>query len=279
MIPAQFDYEVAESVEHAVDLLGELGDEAKILAGGQSLLPLMKLRFARPTALVDIGRLAELSYVREHDGAIAIGAMTRYADAHRNDLLRRECPLLAHAAGEVGDPQVRNVGTVGGGVAHGDPAGDVPAVLVALGGDVVAVGPGGERVIPAGEFFHAPFQTALRPTEVLTEIRVPRTGDAGWAYKKFQARAQDWAIVAAAVVTRRSNGGVDASVALANKGPAPLKAAAVEAALRSGASPADACESAAEGSEPVSDPFASSEYRRALAPIVVRRAVEEALGR
>ena len=268
MIPAQFDYEVAESVEHAVDLLGELGDEAKILAGGQSLLPLMKLRFARPTALVDIGRLAELSYVREHDGAIAIGAMTRYADAHRNDLLRRECPLLAHAAG-----------TVGGGVAHGDPAGDVPEVLVALGGAIVAVGPDGERVIPAGEFFHAPFQTALRPTEVLTEIRVPRTGDAGWAYKKFQARAQDWAIVAAAVVTRRSNGGVDASVALANMGPAPLKAAAVEAALRSGASPADACESAAEGSEPVSDPFASSEYRRALAPIVVRRAVEEALGR
>ena len=277
MIPAAFDYEVAESAEHAVELLGRYGDEAKLLAGGQSLISFMKLRFARPSVLVDVGRLAELAYVREDGGAIAIGALTRYAYAHRDELLRRECPLLADAAGQVGDPQVRHMGTIGGGAAHGDPAGDVPTALVALGAELVARGPGGERRIAAPEFFRSPFETALGPQEVLTEIRVPRLGGAGWAYLKFHPRAQDWAIIGVAVVVGRNGSGP--SIVLTNMGPTPVRAAAVESALRAGEDPAVASQAAAEGTEPVSDAFASAEYRRALAPVVVRRAIAEALAR
>ena len=219
MIPARFDYEVAESVEQAIELLGS-GADAKLLAGGHSLLPLMKLRFAQPALLVDIGRLSQLSYVREDGDRIAIGALTRHHDVANDELLREANPLVAHTAGGIGDPQVRHMGTIGGSVAHGDPAADFPAVLVALEAELVARGPDGERTIASGDFFRGFLETALGPQEVLTEIRVPRLAGAGWAYLKFQRRAQDWATVGVAAV--RSNG--SARVALTNMGPTPVRA-------------------------------------------------------
>ena len=279
MIPAAFDYEVAESVEHARELLGRFGEDAKILAGGQSLIPLLKLRLTRPSALVDLGRISDLEYVRADGDRIAIGALTRYDDLHSDETLRAGCPLLAHAAGEVGDPQVRHMGTIGGSAAHGDPASDIPSVLVALDGELVVQGAGGVRTVAARDFFTGVFETALGPDEVLTEVRVPKT-DAGWSYQKFHPRAQDWAIVGVATVVERSNGGVGkAAVALTNMGPKPLRATAVEEALASGTEPAGAAQAAAEGTEPIDDPFATADYRRHLAQVLVRRAVEEAIGR
>jgi aerobic carbon-monoxide dehydrogenase medium subunit len=269
MIPAAFDYEVAESVEHARELLGRFGEDAKLLAGGQSLIPAMKLRLSRPSALVDLGRISELQYVREDGDRIAIGALTRYEDVHNDETLRQACPLLAHAAGEVGDPQVRHLGTIGGAAAHGDPASDIASVLVALDGELVT---SAGRTIPAGDFFQGVFTTALEPTEVLTEIRVPKVGG-GWSYLKFHPRAQDWAIVGVAVAT---NGGT--KVALTNMGPKPLRATAVEEALAAGEDPASAARAATEGMEPIDDPFATAEYRRHLAGVLVRRALEEAMG-
>lgn len=273
MIPAPFEYETAESVEQALDLLGRHGEDAKPLAGGQSLLSFMKLRLARPSALIDIGRIGELAYVREEGDRIAVGALTTYDDAHRDELLKRECPILAYACGEVGDPQVRHVGTIGGGVAHGDPAGDVPAVLLALDAELVLRGTGGERTVAARDFFRSPFDVDLGPQELLTEVRVPRTAGAGWSYVKFHPRAQDWAIVGAAAIVRNGS----AAVGLTNLGGTPLRAVAVEEALAAGESPESASRAAAEGTSPVDDVFASAEYRRHLAPIVVRRALEEAL--
>jgi carbon-monoxide dehydrogenase medium subunit len=268
VIPAAFEYEVAESVEHATKLLGKYNGEAKVLAGGQSLLPVLKLRLADVPALVDIGRLSDLAYVREDGDRIAIGALTRYSDLENDETLKGACPLLAKACGEVGDPQVRHMGTIGGACAHGDPASDLPTALLALEGELVT---SGGRTIAAGDFFTGVFTTALEPTEVLTEIRVPKaTG--GWAYEKFHPRAQDWAIVGVAVAT---NGGT--KVALTNMGPKPIRAVAVEEALAGGADPATAAEKATEGTEPIDDPFATAEYRRHLAPILVRRALEEAL--
>ena len=277
MIPVTFEYERAESPEHAIELLGRFGEDAKLLAGGQSLLPLMKLRFARPSALVDLGRVRELEYVREEGDWIAVGAMTRYEDLHKHELLQSECPLLAYAAGEVGDPQVRHMGTIGGSVAHADPASDVPTALLALEGWIVVRGPDGERRVAARDFFRGVFETALGPQDVVTEIRVPKTFGAGWGYEKFHPRAQDWAIVGVAALVARSDGSVRrASVALTNMGPTPLRATAVEQALVAGADVADASQAAAEGTDPVSDVFASADYRRALAPVLVRRALETA---
>jgi aerobic carbon-monoxide dehydrogenase medium subunit len=275
VIPAPFEYEAAESVEEALDLLGRYGEDAKLLAGGQSLLSFMKLRLARPSALIDIGRLGELAYVREQGDRLAVGALTTYEDAHRDELLKRECPLLAFACGEIGDPQVRHVGTVGGGVAHGDPASDVPEVLVALDGEVVVRGAAGERTVAARDFFRSPFDVDLGPQELVTELRVPRTAGAGWSYLKFHPRAQDWAIVGAAAVVRNGS----AAIGLANMGPTPLRATAVEEALAAGEPPERASRAAAEGTDPVDDAFASADYRRHLAPIAVRRALEEALAR
>jgi carbon-monoxide dehydrogenase medium subunit len=278
MIPAQFDYEVAESPEHAVELLGRFGDEAKLLAGGQSLLNLMKLRFAQPSALVDIGRLDGLDYIRDDGDRIAIGALTRYESAHRDRLLNEQCPLLAHACGEVGDPQVRHMGTVGGGVAHGDPASDVSTALLALEADIGIRGPGGDRTVPARDFFKSQFETDLGPQDILTEVRVPKAPGGGWAYLKFHPRAQDWAIVGVAALVERSNGGVGrAAVALTNMGATPLRAGAVEQALGAGESIEDAARGATEGTSPISDAFASAEYRSYLAPILVRRALEQAM--
>ena len=206
MIPAAFDYEVAESVEHALDLLA--GDaDAKLLAGGHSLVPALKLRVARPSKLVDIGRLGDLAYVRDAGDQIAIGALTRHVTVHRDPLLREHCGIVSTTAGGIGDPQVRHRGTIGGSLAHGDPASDLPAVMLALGAELVVVGKAGERTVPASDFFTGVFETAVGPDELLTEIRVPKLGaGAGWSYLKLHRRAQDWATVGVAAVVHRDNG-------------------------------------------------------------------------
>jgi carbon-monoxide dehydrogenase medium subunit len=269
MIPAAFDYEVASSVEEAVRLLGQ-SDDAKLLAGGHSLLPLMKLRFARPSLLVDIGRIAELSYIREDGDRILIGAGTRHHDVATSGLIADQIGVLSRAAAEVGDPQVRHRGTIGGSAAHGDPASDMPTVLLALDAELVARGPDGERTIAAADFFTGFLETALSPQEVLAEIRVSKLGSAASTYVKFNRRAQDWATVAVAAVAR--NGG--ANVALTNMAPTPVRATAVEQALAGGADAAAAAEKAADGTSPPSDTNASSEFRRHLAQVLTRRALE-----
>ena len=282
MIPLAFDYEVAESVDHAIELLGQHGEEAKLLAGGHSLLPIMKLRLAAPTVLIDLGRIDDLNYVRDEGNHLAIGAMTRHCDVERDATLKEHCGLIAYTASLVGDPQVRHRGTIGGSVSHGDAASDLPSALLALDANFVVKGPGGERTVAAGDFFEDYLQTTLAPDEVLTEIQVPKLGDAGWSYKKFNRRAQDWAVVGVAAVVKRSNGSIgSARIGLTNMGSTPLRATAAENAL-SGADPssvAEATSSADAGTSPSSDIAASDEYRRHLARVLSRRAVEEALER
>jgi len=279
MIPAPFDYEVAESVEHASTLLGERED-AKLLAGGHSLLPAMKLRIARPSLLVDVGRIGSLSYVRDGDDVIAIGALTRHKDLAESALLQVQCPLVSTVAAQVGDPQVRHRGTIGGSLAHGDPASDLPTVVLALDGELVARGKVGERKIAARDFFTGVWQTALAPDEMLVEIRVPKTGLRGWSYVKMHRRAQDWATVAVAAVVQRSNGSIArAAVGLTNMGATTLRASAVEDAVAGGASIEDAAALAADGTEPSSDHAASSDFRRHLARVLTRRALQEATAR
>jgi aerobic carbon-monoxide dehydrogenase medium subunit len=272
VIPAPFDYVRAGSVEEAISLLGS-NEDAKLLAGGHSLLPAMKLRIARPSMLVDIGRLADLSYIREDGDRVAIGALTRHHDVANSDALVQLCPIVAFAAEGIGDPQVRHMGTIGGSVAHGDPAGDMPSVLLALDAEFVAQSPNGTRSIAASDFFTSLFETALEPTEVLTEIRVPKSTE-GWSYLKFNRRAIDWALVGVAAV--RSNGGVH--VGLTNMGLTPLRAAGVEEAIAAGSDPATASGRADEGTSPPSDAFGSAEYRRELVKVLVRRALVEAMG-
>ena len=282
MIPLAFDYEVAESVDHAIELLGQHGDEAKLLAGGHSLLPIMKLRLAAPTVLIDLGRIEDLNYVRDEGDHLAIGAMTRHTDMERDATLKEHCGLIAYTASLVGDPQVRHRGTIGGSISHGDAASDLPSALLALDASFVVKGPDSERTVAAEDFFEDYLQTTLAPDEVLTEIRVPKLGGAGWSYKKFNRRAQDWAVVGVAAVVERSNGSIgSARIGLTNMGSTPLRATAAEDAL-SGADPssvAEATSSADEGTSPSSDIAASEEYRRHLARVLCRRAVEEALGR
>ncbi len=272
MIPAAFDYARAGSAEEAIALLGEHGDEAKLLAGGHSLLPMMKLRLAVPSVLIDIGPLGDLSYINDAGDHVAIGALTRHRALETSDLLANECPLLAHVAGEVGDPQVRHRGTIGGSLAHSDPASDLPAAVLALGGTLVAQGPNGSREISAGDFFTGYFESALNDDEMLTEIRVPKAPGRAWNYQKFNRRAQDWAIVGVAAVT--VNGGTN--VSLVNMGSVPLRASAVEAALAGGASAADAAEQAAEGTDAPTDLNATPDYRNHLARVLTRRALETA---
>ena len=283
MIPAAFDYVRAGSADEALSLLASHGDDAKLLAGGHSLIPLMKLRLASPAVLIDVARLTDLSYIRDDGDHIAIGALTRHHDLEHSDLLKTEVPILAHVAGLVGDPQVRHRGTIGGSLAHGDPASDLPAVFLALGGTLVARGSGGERTIAASDFFTGFLETALAPDELLTEIRVPKVAGAGWSYQKFNRRALDWAIVGVAAVKNgpRGNGGAarnGTGVALVNMGSTPLRATAVEQALAQGASIRDAAMAAPEGTEPPTDLNASPDYRRHLAQVLVRRALEEAGG-
>ena len=268
MIPGRFTYRRAGSADEAVSLVAEYGEDAKFLAGGHSLLPLMRLRLAQPEMLVDLGRVRELGYIRAEADHIAIGALTRYHDLWHSGLLAEELPLLAHVAGQVGDPQVRHRGTIGGSLAHGDSAADLPAVVLALDATLLVRGPAGVREIPAGEFFRGPFETALEPDELLTEIRVPRPASLAWSFQKITARAIDWAIVGAVV-----QGG---SVALVNMGSVPLRARAVERALADGAPIPDAAAQAAEGTAPFADLNASPPYREHLARVLVRRALEEA---
>jgi aerobic carbon-monoxide dehydrogenase medium subunit len=272
MIPAAFDYQRATSVDEAVGLLTEHGDDAKLLAGGHSLLPLMRLRLAMPAVLVDIGRIGDLSYVQENGDTVRIGALTRHHDLERSGVLRERVPLLAEVAAQIGDPQVRHRGTIGGSIAHGDPASDLPAALLALRATLVARGPGGEREIPVDDFFTGFLETALAPDEVLVEIRVPAVADAGWSFQKFNRRAQDWAIVAVAAVLADGSPGVG----LVNMGGTPLRAAGVEDALRNGTAAGDAAARADEGTEPPADLNASPEFRRHLSRVLVRRALEAA---
>lgn len=272
MIPAPFDYVRASSAAEAIALVGEHGDEAKFLAGGHSLLPLMKLRLAQPTMLIDIGRIDDLSYIRDAGDHIAIGALTRHRDVETSPILAEHAPLLAHAASHVGDPQVRHRGTIGGSIAHADAASDLPATTLALGATYVAEGPNGTREIPASDFFHGFLQTALAEDEMLTEIRVPKMAGAGWSFQKFTRRAQDWAIVG--VSAWRRNG--DAGVALVNMGSVPILATSVASAIAGGASITDAAELAAAEAEPQADLNASAEYRVHLAKVLVRRALEQA---
>jgi aerobic carbon-monoxide dehydrogenase medium subunit len=269
VIPAAFDYVVADSAHAACDLLAQHGEDAKLLAGGHSLLPLMKLRFATPSVLIDVGRLSALSYVTDGGSELAIGALTRHHSVATDPLVLAECPLLAAAASKVGDPQVRHRGTLGGSLAHGDPASDLPAVVLALGGTMVIRGPQGQREVAAVDFFTGFLETALAPDEMLVEVRVPKTGAAGWSFQKFTRRAQDWAIVGVAYA-------VGHGVGLVNMGSTPLRASGVEAALAAGASAADAAAVAGEGTEPPADLNASVEFRRHLATVLVRRALEEA---
>ena len=280
MIPAAFDYEVATSADHALSLLGSDPD-AKLIAGGHSLIPALKLRVARPSKLVDIGRLGELAYVRDAGDKLAIGALTRYKALRDDALLQEHCPIVSTTAGLVGDPQVRHRGTIGGSLAHGDPASDLPAVMLALGAELVIRGGVGERVVPAAQFFTGVFQTAIGPGEMLTEIRVPKlTGATGWSYVKLSRRAQDWATVAVAALVHRDNGGLAAaSIALTNMGATPLRATAVEDALTAGAKPTEAAEHMADETDPPSDVAASAEFRAHLARVVGKRAIEEALSR
>jgi carbon-monoxide dehydrogenase medium subunit len=271
VIPAAFDYVRAGSAEEAISLISEHGDDAKFLAGGHSLLPLMRLRLAQPSVLVDIGRLSDLSYVRDAGDHIAIGALTRHRDLETSELLAAQVPLLAHAAGQVGDPQVRHRGTIGGSIAHSDPASDLPATVLALGGTLVAKGPNGEREIAARDFFTGFLESALAPDELLTEVRVPKLPGAGWSFQKFNRRAQDWAIVGVAAVHNGSTG-----VALVNMGSTPIFAQSVVDALGQGASATDAAEKAADDAHPQADLNASVEYRVHLAKVLVRRALEQA---
>jgi carbon-monoxide dehydrogenase medium subunit len=266
MIPAQFDYVAADSATHAIDLLSQHGDDAKVLAGGHSLLPMMKLRLAAPAVLIDIARTAGLSGVSIDGDELVVGATTRHADLASSELVRTEAPLLAHAASLVGDPQIRHRGTIGGSLAHADPAADLPMALVVLGGSVEISGPEGTRRVTAENFFTGFFETALTEGELLTAVRVPRQAGVPWGYQKFVRRANDWAIVGAAAINGR--------IALANMGSTPLRASAAEQALADGASAAEAAGLAAEGTSPGEDIHADREFRRHLARVLTRRALE-----
>ena len=270
MIPAAFDYKKADSAEEAIALIVEHGDEAKLLAGGHSLIPMMKLRLAMPSVLVDIAGVEDLSYINDCGDHFAIGALTKHRLLETSDLLLAECPLLAHVASKVGDPQVRHRGTIGGSLAHSDPASDLPAAILALGGSLIAEGPGGSREIAVADFFTGYFESSLAEDEMLTEVRVPKAPGASWNYQKFNRRAQDWAIVGVAAV--EVNGATQ--VSLVNMGSTPLRAEAVESALAGGASATEAAEVAAEGTDAPTDLNASPEYRDHLARVLTKRALE-----
>jgi carbon-monoxide dehydrogenase medium subunit len=267
VIPAAFDYEVAESASHALALLSEHGPEdAKLLAGGHSLLPMMKVRLAQPTVLIDIARITELSGIAIDGDEIVIGATTRHADLVSSEILKAEAPILAYAAAQVGDPQIRHRGTIGGSVAHADPSADLPMTLLALGATIEILGSAGSgRSVGIDDFFTGPFESALAPGEILTAIRVPRNRDATWGYQKFVRRANDWAIVGVAAW--------DGRVALASMGGTPLRAHATEEALRSGASIAEAAQLAAAGTTPGADFHADADFREHLARVLTRRAL------
>jgi len=281
MIPAAFDYIVPKTLPEAAAELVKHGGEAKVLAGGHSLIPLMKLRLSTPSFLVDIGRIGDLSYIREQDGHIAIGALATHHDIEFSELLKNKLPLLTSAASQIGDPQVRNRGTIGGAAAHADPFGDFPACLLALDAEFTAVGPRGERSIAARDFFVDTFTSSLEPNEILREIRIPTPppGSRG-TYLKFSRRSQDWAIVAVAAQVRVTGHEVtQVAVGLTGMGSRPIRASGVEQALRGKAGHDDelraAAERAVDGTDPQQDLNASPDYRRHLAQVLTRRALEQ----
>jgi len=283
MIPAEFDYVRAASVDEALGALREHGD-AKVLAGGQSLLPLLRLRLAYPSVLVDVGRIDEMRGVREDGDRLVIGAATTHDEVLRDPLVRRGCPVIADVVRTVADPAVRHRGTFGGSIAHADPAGDLPALALALDASMEVAGSGGRRTIPAGEFFLDYFQTAVGADEVLVSVSVPKLGD-GWGhyYEKFNLVAQAYALVGAVALVQRSNGDVgEARVGLVNMGPTPIRARAVEQALAGSAATAEAVAAAAgsagEGTSPTSDVHASADYRTHLARVLTGRALTAAAG-
>ncbi len=283
MIPASFDYVAPTSVDEVVSALAEHGDDAKVLAGGHSLLPLMKLRFAVPAMVVDIGRVEELRGVRDAGDHLAIGAGTTHHEIVHDPLVRQHCGLLAEATSMVGDAQVRHRGTIGGATAHGDSAGDLPAVVSALEGTFVAQGPGGRREITAADFFQGYLETALAADEVLVEVRIPKHDGWGFAYEKFNRVAQAWAIVGVAALVRRENGSVaEARIGLTNMGAVPVRATASEQALAGADRTEDAiraaCQHAADGTSPPADLSAQPDYRQHLARVLSARAVARAAG-
>jgi carbon-monoxide dehydrogenase medium subunit len=282
MIPAPVDYVRPAGVEEAVAALA--AEDAKVLAGGQSLIPLLRLRLAAPTLLVDLDRLDDLRGVRSDGDDLVIGAMTTHASVLADPLVTRYAPLLAQATATVADRQVRHRGTLGGALAHADPAGDLPAVAVALDATLEIAGAGGNRSVPAAEFFVDYLTAALEPGEVLVSVRVPKRE--GWSthYEKFNRVAQGWALVGVAAAVRRNNGTIaEARVALTNMGPTPVRAAAVESALAGAAATPEAVRAAAAhaaaGTQPTGDLSASAEYRSHLARVLTERAVLAALGR
>jgi carbon-monoxide dehydrogenase medium subunit len=275
VIPAQFDYEAPESLEQAVRMLHENGEDAKLIAGGHSLLPLMKLRLAAPTLLVDLRRVPGMHGIQRENGSWRIGAMTRHADLQDTP----ELGVVAQAAGLIADQQVRNRGTIGGSLAHGDPASDLPAVLLALEGEVSAQGPNGLRTIPAADLFQDYLTTAVAHDEVITEVHLPAVDGWGYGYEKFTRRAEDWAMVGVCALVKRAGDGSceDVRIGLTHMASTPLRATASEEALRGQAldasSIAAAAQRAAEGTEPPGDLNATPDYKRHLAQVLTRRAL------
>jgi aerobic carbon-monoxide dehydrogenase medium subunit len=284
MIPAKFDYTKPGSLDEAVSALADGGEDAKVIAGGQSLLPLLRLRLSFPELLVDVGGLGELRGVRDEGETLWIGALTTLDEAARDPVIGQHCGLLAEAAAQIADPAVRHRGTVCGALAHADPAGDLPAVVTALDATLIALGPGGERTIGAGEFFLDYLTTALAPDEILTGVRVPKLGPGwGYRYEKFHLTAQAWAIVGVAAVARRSDGQVaEARIGLTNMGLIPVRAGAAEQAVAGAEASAQALRAAAEradeGTQPPSDLHGGSDYRRHLARVLTARALAVASG-
>ena len=284
MIPAKFDYTKPGSLDEAVGALADGGEDAKVIAGGQSLLPLLRLRLSFPDLLVDVGGLGELRGVRDEGETLWIGALTTIDEAQRDPLLAQHCGLLAQTAALIADPAVRHRGTVGGALAHADPAGDLPAVATALDATMIARGPSGERAIGAGEFFLDYLTTALAPGEILTGIRVPKLGPGwGYRYEKFHLTAQAWAIVGVAALARRADGHVaEARIGLTNMGLVPVRAQAAEQAVVGAEASAQALRGAAEradeGTQPPSDLHGGSDYRRHLARVLTARALAVASG-
>jgi carbon-monoxide dehydrogenase medium subunit len=283
MIPSSFDYVAASTVEEAVRALSEAGEDAKVIAGGQSLLPVLRLRLATPTTIVDIGKIRELSGVRDDGDAIVIGAMTTHHDVINDPMVAEHAALLTLATQTVGDPQIRHRGTFGGALVHADPAGDLLAPVVALDAEMVIVGPGGQRTVPAAEFFVDLFTTAVGPDEVLVEVRIPKKTGWGAHYEKFNRIAQAWSIVGVAAAVRVEDGSIaQARVALTNMGATPVRAIGVEQALVGQQATAEAiraaAEHAAEGTSPISDGNADADYREHLARVLTGRAVAAAAG-
>jgi len=283
MIPSKFDYVRPVSLDEAVHVLGNAGDDAKVIAGGQSLLPLLRLRLANPEVLVDVGGLDSLHGVRDEGDSLLIGAGTTLYQLVHDPLVAEHCGLLAATATLIADPAVRHRGTIGGALAHADPAGDLPAVALALDATFSARGPDGDRDIPAADFFVDYLTTALEPAEILTGVRVPKLPGWGYHYEKFHRTAQAWAIVGVAALTRRSNGQVaEARIGLTNMGPVPVRATAAEAAAAGAEASRDALRAAAalaaEGTEPPSDLHGAPDYRRHLAQVLTGRALAAAAG-